>query len=787
MSANGRPTLNAEELQLHLQYLKAEMTANAAFSRSQFFKQLLDPRRDIDDECGYPKMSSGIDINTYQDFYEREAIAARVVQVLPRESWQVQPLVYEEEDAETTTPFEDAWDELGASLRGENSHYRQEEGSPIWNTLRRADELSGIGSFGIILFGLDDGLDLSLPVKGVEEKNTNPVEKTKEGSSYVSGEPSANYSFTVNLGEPDATGKKPGARKLLYLRVFPESLVQITQYESNPTSPRFGQPVMYRVTLSDPREQTAAQWSSIPLATRSVHWTRVLHVADNLGSSEIFGVPRMRPVFNRLYDLRKIYGASGEGYYKGAFMGLSFESHPQLGGDVDVNPTEFKEQLEQYQNGLQRYLFSTGMTAKSLPPQTVDPTPYINIHIEAICIQLGIPVRVFKGSERGELASSQDDASWNDRLRERQRNYLTPRLIVPFIDRLILYGVLPEPAMKKPEGKPETVQEPEAVEEVAANAFPPAAAPKPAPRKPVLPPEKKEKPEEENSPGGYVVEWPDLTSQTESERADVALKGTQADAAYVAGGVSALIPELDYLTRVRGFTEEEAKSMLENAVAAEEERFADEQLMAEEQGFKPAPPAGFVDPEAEKAKLDVEKAKASSLKAKGGFPPKKPAVNVFCPTGPDGGIDPTCKPGLTGQAPKREILAANKLAKEKVQNAPVPSREEVEKARRDLASSARPGGEARGGSAASRRKQRENLFKEFGGAERGYVACPWTGIKMHWTDDPKLNPHGYPKFERGKIFTKRQGGGYQLHNLIPESYASNRARNNKPIRTENLK
>ncbi len=58
---------------------------------------------------------------------------------------------------------------------------------------------------------------------------------------------------------------------------------------------------------------------------------------------------------------------------------------------------------------------------------------------------------------------------------------------------------------------------------------------------------------------------------------------------------------------------------------------------------------------------------------------------------------------------------------------------------------------------------------------------------MHWTDDPKLNPKGYPKFERGKIFTKWQGGGYQLPNLIPESKAANASRNDVPIRKENLK
>jgi len=121
-------------------------------------------------------------------------------------------------------------------------------------------------------------------------------------------------------------------------------------------------------------------------------------------------------------------------------------------------------------------------------------------------------------------------------------------------------------------------------------------------------------------------------------------------------------------------------------------------------------------------------------------------------------------------------------------NAPVPSREAVLKAREELRKAAagemRQGGQSQQNST-TRKKQREALFNEFGGAKRGYVVCPWTGIKMHWTDDPAINPKGYPKFERGKIFVKAQGGGYQLENLIPESFAANRARNDQALRKEN--
>jgi hypothetical protein len=199
-------------------------------------------------------------------------------------------------------------------------------------------------------------------------------------------------------------------------------------------------------------------------------------------------------------------------FWKGAFFGLSFETHPSLGGDVDVDPESLKDMIEDYQNGLQRWLALTGMSAKTLAPQVVDPTPHIERQIEAICIKLGVPKRVFMGSERGELASTQDDKAWNDRLRERQTNYLTPRVIVPFVDRLILLGVLPKP-------------------------------------------------------NGYSVWWPDITSQSDTEKANVALKMTQALAQYAGTpDVSFVIPELYYLTRILKLDENEVVTMLEEGL-----------------------------------------------------------------------------------------------------------------------------------------------------------------------------------------------------------------------------
>jgi len=210
-----------------------------------------------------------------------------------------------------------------------------------------------------------------------------------------------------------------------------------------------------------------------------------------------------------------------------------------------------------------------------------------------------------------------------------------------------------------------------------------------------------------------------------------------------------------------------------------------------------ASPAPSVQQLSEPAALDMDGLAAAFFRAKAQFSegdPDSPFVSEFCggkggKPGPCAGPEKPAAPRKPAAATKAEHRASKKIADQKIKDAPVPTKDQVVKARAELEAAKRgeirAGGESRGGSAASRRQQRQNLFKEFGGEEKGYVVCPWTGIKMHWTDDPAINKDGLVKFERGKIFVKRQGGGYQLPNLIPESFAANRSRNDKLMRMEN--
>jgi hypothetical protein len=659
-NGNGEQTLGQHVARMSQEFLVngGPMTMNEGgiwMMRSELLKKFIDPRRDINQECYYP---DSLAADVYRGMYDRMAIAERVVQLMPKESWQVTPLIYEDESSTDVTEFEKAWDNLSRKLKGwsdkgskkggknggkngdgvrnagqdgtfpsgsagvdqagkrkgkgqskngkvQTSWYQDEEGSSIWSWLLRADILSGIGVFGCILLGLNDRKQLYQPADGVPQDGR-PRDVTGVSQDIYGGalpvQPlsstmgtDAQYTgtqFSPMTGDED-DAPDDGEAELTFIRCFDESLVQIVQYEADVRNPRFGMPVMYRITLNDPRQPHTGV--GLPLATLMVHWSRVIHLADNLMSSEIFGVPRMRPVLNNILDLRKLYGGSAEMYWRGAFPGMSLETHPQLGGDVDVDYKRTREMMERYWMGLDRELTLMGMSAKTLSPQVVDPTPQINVQIEAICIQMGCPVRVFKGSERGELASSQDDAAWNDRLKHRQQTYLTPKVIVPFVDRLIMLGVLPEPE-------------------------------------------------------GYSIEWPDLDSLTDKDKAGIFLQRTQAIAAYVGGNVETLMPPEEFLSREAGFDEEEAAEILESAKKEQEKQQADAADLADEHGMVPTPPPGFQHPPQPPVIAGMPGAGgangASQPPGKGGPPNPKAPLQPVAPV--QGQKPPATKPGMAG-------------------------------------------------------------------------------------------------------------------------------------------
>jgi hypothetical protein len=179
--------------------------------------------------------------------------------------------------------------------------------------------------------------------------------------------------------------------------------------------------------------------------TMNIHWSRVIHVLDGLTESPIYGVPRLKSVFNRLMDLEKVAGGSAEMYWRGARPGMQFDLDPES-QMTEASKDSLKSQMDEYENNLRRVLRTQGVKINPLAPQVAEPDKFVDTQLTLISGAMSIPKRILTGSERGELASTQDAHNWNTTVQERRTDFCEPTILAPFIDRMVEHGVLDKPS-----------------------------------------------------------------------------------------------------------------------------------------------------------------------------------------------------------------------------------------------------------------------------------------------------------------------------------------------------
>lgn len=316
----------------------------------------------------------------YKTFYKKHGLARRIVNIYPNGCWQEFPAVKEGGDPKESK-FEVAWKKLVKNPK-----------LKLPFNLLKADRLSGIGRFGVLFLGFDDGGQLHKPVKKAE--------------------------------------------KLLYLRSFDETSVDVDEVETDTSSERYGQPTKYSIKL----QSTTNAETVRPL---KVHWTRVLHIVEDTLESEVYGQPRLEGLVPRMLEVSLLLSGSTHMFMRGAFPGISFEADE----DVDISDEDqiaMETQIKAYMESMARFLTLQGVKANPLEVQVASPAPYIKAQMEFIAETIGVPSRMLAGSEQAQLASEQDRANFDDKIRARQDNYVTPGIMLPFVERLQNVGVLPE-------------------------------------------------------------------------------------------------------------------------------------------------------------------------------------------------------------------------------------------------------------------------------------------------------------------------------------------------------
>lgn len=313
--------------------------------------------------------------------YRRQDIASRVIDAPVNALWSNPPIVSSTDDT-----WNKAWNDIVIN-------------HSLWSAIARADKMAGLGNYSVLLVGLNGGKKLDIPAMPME-----------------------------------------GA-KVIYLQPYDYGCTSIVEIEADSSKPRFGKPRLYQITPTRLQQPKPAAMPAVPSFT--IHYSRLVHIAENCLSDEIFGNPRIERVWNLLDDLLKVCGGTAETFWLTANRGMQVD----VDKEMDLSPddeTALSEEIEEYINQLRRVIRTRGVKITNLGSETPDPKGIFDMIMCLMAGATGIPKRILLGSEAGQLASGEDRNNWAERIEERRKDFGEPVVLWPLIRVLTNAGVLPE-------------------------------------------------------------------------------------------------------------------------------------------------------------------------------------------------------------------------------------------------------------------------------------------------------------------------------------------------------
>lgn len=447
-SAEARLNQDTEQRRSILNKVLANsvLQSRASYGNTQTYNGL----RDVYSALGYP----AIDKITYNDFYvkyKRQDIAAAIIDKPVYGAWKKTPVVRTGgEEVRDKDTFRDAWEDLAKEFR-------------LFSIFQRVDKLAGIGRYATLYIGVNDGTEYPSETIG----NSN---------------------------------------ELLYVQPYSEDNAIIKTADTDSNSNRFGQPDKYglRSVAIEGGVVDSGSYKEV-----QVDHSRIIHIADNLLENNVWGTSRLEKAYNRLLNLELIVGGGAEMFWQGAFPGLVFnvrDGYELTAEDI----TNLDAEIDKYVHNIERYMRLNGIDINNLSSSVADPSNHVDTQLKMISIATGIPKRILEGSERGELASSQDTKAWNEYLDNRRATFCEYSILRPTVDKLIEVGILPTP--------------------------------------------------EED----YIVEWPDLETTGEKEKAEVGKIRAESIKSYSSSPETQMvIPPKSFLEEIMDLDPDKVERILE--------------------------------------------------------------------------------------------------------------------------------------------------------------------------------------------------------------------------------
>lgn len=381
--------------------------ASVLLQRAQLGAQLgfdqFSGRRKLYEVLGYP---TSISFNDYNERFRRGGIARRIIKAHPTMmgwgKFQVVERPIDERGGKSETKFEIQFQQLKDRLS-------------LSSVFKRADILGGIGEYSAIYLGVR------------ERGAVGNTKRLENEISFLSG--------------PD---------DLVYIRPLDKPSCEIVEYvgdkpDDDVSDPRYGLPRYYDVKINGGTGSINNRGQSGN--ARKVHWSRVIHVTHEPLDNELFSTPELEPVYNYLVDLDKLAGGGSEAVYREAVRRVLFDLDANIGPDQIDQPSKdlLKENLEDMMHNLKQYVFTRGVTPKTIDTSPVKFGENVKTIISLISSTLDIAQRRLMGSESAYASADIDKTSEEEVITARQDEFGTP-LVRQFVDRAIKYRILSTPS-----------------------------------------------------------------------------------------------------------------------------------------------------------------------------------------------------------------------------------------------------------------------------------------------------------------------------------------------------
>lgn len=255
--------------------------------------------------------------------------------------------------------------------------------------------------------------------------------------------------------------------------------------DNDQKSDRYGRPLTYTYQETGVGNQNA-------LATQSftIHHSRLVILSENAVGGSIYGEPANEAGFNALLDWDKIRGSGGEASWLAAANKQVLTSDNPNASISDKVLNDINDALKDMKEGLDEAVFMKGVTATPMGATVPDPKIYKEMALEEYAASRMIPVKILVGTQTGVKAGDEDTAGYMRQIQSRRCNKVTP-MIEDCINWLMRHGVVPQ------------------VEE-------------------------------------FTVEWSELTAPSAMQKAELALKMAQIDAARINAGQGPAFDNAEY-------------------------------------------------------------------------------------------------------------------------------------------------------------------------------------------------------------------------------------------------